>query len=160
MLKNILKFLLNYKIFISYVDEDFNIAEDLGNFFRKYGFDVFISKISLQHGSKWKQEIKYNIRNSNLFVFVLSRKSLKSLYAISEAGHAWFSGMEIIPIKVNKSNFKNEELGWLADYNIADYNNKREFETKFRKKFFRIYVKRAILWLIVIIILIFIAFSK
>jgi len=150
-INNIIKFFVSYDVFISYSDFDFGKAKEIHDHLSKYGIRVFLAKISIIQGSKWKEELKSNLNNANLFLFLISSASLKSFYAVSEAGHAWLSDKDIIPIKIERTAFTKEQLQWLSDFQISE--NIPQFLSQFRKKIYWVYVKRFIFWVALIIYL-------
>jgi hypothetical protein len=149
---------VNYDVFISYADKDFNKAKEIHDHLLNYGVRVFLAKLSIESGNKWKEELKSNINSSDLFLFLISSNSLKSFYAVSEAGYAWLSDKDIIPIKIERKQFKKEELKWLSDYQMP--NSISKFYGDFKKRITWVYIKKVIFWLIIIGIILYLKFKK
>ena len=66
-------------IFLSYAIEDERIAERVYKDLINHGYDVWFGKVSLLAGQKWKDEIKKAIKNSKLFLALISSKSVSTL---------------------------------------------------------------------------------
>jgi formylglycine-generating enzyme len=66
----------NPKIFISYAHEDSEIAERLYNDLKNEGFSPWLDKESLLPGQRWKEVISRAIKESSLFLALLSPNSV------------------------------------------------------------------------------------
>jgi len=64
------------KIFISYANEDFEIAKRLYIDLKKQGYLPWLDKIDLVPGQYWDLEIQNQIKNSDFFLLLLSSRSI------------------------------------------------------------------------------------
>ena len=73
---------------------------------------------SIKPGEKWNEEIRNNLKESRLVLFLASRAACASHYVNQELGGQWLAGKKIIPIIWDIS---PEELpGWMKDYQVID----------------------------------------
>jgi len=73
------------KIFISYANEDFLVAERLTLSLRERGHIVFLDKDDLPKGKTYNDQIRRAIFSSGLFIFLISPSSVaKGRYTLSE----------------------------------------------------------------------------
>lgn len=106
------------KIFISYADEDRQIAEQVHTYLLREGVDVFMAGISLKPGARWSQAIIDALRASKAVFYLASEASNSSPFVQQELGIAIDSGKRIIPIVWN---MEPERLpGFLHDFQAID----------------------------------------
>ncbi len=86
--------------FISYSRSDEEIVKQLVQDFKSLGYDVWFDK-ELSGGQSWWDRILNQIRQSDLFVFVLSRKSTNSAACSREYNYAHQLNKRILPILVD-----------------------------------------------------------
>jgi len=104
------------KMFISYSTYDKKIAEEIQDFFEKRGIYCFLSANKLETSDIWKERIVDEIRNANVFVFILSSNFRNSNWCTQEAG------MAILKNKINKALIcpvpieEIESYGFIKDY--------------------------------------------
>lgn len=105
-------------IFISYSKKDIVIAKKLYNDFTRLGYKVWIDVYSLKPGKRWKNEISFAIRDSRLFIALLSNNSVsKRGYVQKELKEAldelkMFPETDtyIIPVRIEECLINNSEL--------------------------------------------------
>lgn len=105
-------------IFLSYAIEDEKIAEKIYNDLTNNGYYVWFGKMSLLPGQKWKVEIKKAIKNSKLFLALLSSKSVsKQGYVQNELKEALEvldnlaeSEVFIIPVRIEECSPTHEKM--------------------------------------------------
>ncbi len=105
-------------IFLSYAKEDEKIAEKIYYDLKNHGYDVWFSKVSLFAGQKWKAEIKKAIKNSKLFVALLSSKSVTKQGYVQNELKAALEVLEslpetevfIIPLRIEECSPTHEKL--------------------------------------------------
>ena len=56
------------KVFISYVHEDYDIAEKIYDLLKRQGVEPWMDRESIGAGSDWQYEIKRNIQDSDFFI--------------------------------------------------------------------------------------------
>lgn len=144
---NFVLFFVNYDVFISVHEDNIAVANRIRNFLRKFGARVFVFKTSIQGGEIWRKEVKENLRDCNLFIELISKKSLKSRACTLEVGGAYFSDKDHLPVLLEGIDIK--KLVITDEIQCVNYKNKDFFPT-LRNKMFKVYFKRFILWAIII----------
>jgi TIR domain len=66
------------RVFISYAREDLDRAKTLYDDLTRVGINVWLDKISLLPGQKWKTAIREAIEKSRYFIALLSRNSIET----------------------------------------------------------------------------------
>lgn len=93
------------KIFISYSHEDRLIVREIKECLCEYfGFDCFLAHEDLNPTELWENRIEENLRICNLFILIVSERSIASSFVNQEIGFAYGIGKIIVPIKIDKSN--------------------------------------------------------
>ncbi len=87
-----------YDVFLSYSMADRDEARAMESFLTKKRLKVFLSEKDIKPGSKWEDEIKEALRNSNLLCMLVTPNSLRSDWIISEYGAAWSQDIRILPV--------------------------------------------------------------
>jgi WD40 repeat protein len=85
-------------VFVSYSRADGAFVRELHAFLTGRGKDVWVDWEDIPPASQWEQDIDDNIDAAESFVFVISRSSLASQYALGELRHAGERGKRIVPI--------------------------------------------------------------
>ena len=89
------------KIFLSYAYEDKSIIEKLANVLKQYNIEAFVAHIHIESGKKWAKEIKNAIKESQLFLAVITKNFHDSQYTDQEIGIAMGNNKPIIPIRLD-----------------------------------------------------------
>jgi hypothetical protein len=63
-------------VFVSYASEDKSAAEKIKDALERAGVDVFFDRDDLQSGNDWEAKLRRSIRQSSLFVPVISQTTL------------------------------------------------------------------------------------
>jgi hypothetical protein len=109
-------------VFISYSSRDRTLAEQFRTFMVQYDIDVFLAKISIEPGKKWKEAI-INALNQCRWVFFLATPSACSSQAVMhELGGALFSKKEIISVLCGITPSQLPE--WVRDRQAIDLREK------------------------------------
>ena len=87
-------------IFISYSRKDIDIARNLAGDLEKAGFDVWWDISDLRGGDDWVRVIPSAIEASQIFIVLLSPKSIQSQWVKKEYLHALNLRMKIIPVMI------------------------------------------------------------
>lgn len=152
LVHRIILFFVNYDVFISVHERDIAIADRIRDFLRKFGARVFVFKSSIQGGSVWRKEVKENLQDSSLFIELVSKKSLKSRDCTLEAGGAYFSDKDYLPVLLENIDIK--KLGMTDEIQCVYYKD-NNFFPNLRNKMLKVYGKRLILWLIIVGIIVY-----
>lgn len=86
------------KIFISYADEDRQLAQFVHDCLRQEGMDVFMAAIALKPGMKWDQKIIDALNASAVVFFLASEAANSSPYVQQELGAALSLQKTVIPV--------------------------------------------------------------
>jgi len=108
------------KIFISYNRESEVIAGTLVDDIQALGHTVWFDQ-KLSGGQAWWDEILTTIRDSDVFVLVLSPKSLSSTACTREYGYAASLGKPILPVLVSEGVSANLLPPVLSQIQFIDY---------------------------------------
>jgi len=92
-------------VFISYSSSDKKIAGFLKSFIATFcGFSCFLAHEDILPSQNWEDKILIKLNASDLFIPLISEKSLISPYVNQEVGMALASKKPIIPIKIYLTN--------------------------------------------------------
>jgi len=137
------------KIFISYSKNDEKEAKELYNFLIKKNYQVWFDTESLLPGQQWKIEIDKSIRNSDIFIMLLSLNSInKRGFFYKEMNIAKDILDEIpedsiffLPVRINKCPipesianihyidlFPNKEFGFMKLTEAIEFQRKRKVQ--------------------------------
>lgn len=155
-IQKIKQFFVNYDVFISVENRDLNYAHRIRKFLRKYGARVFIYD-SIEGGKKGNDKIKENLQDCSWFIALLSSNSLKSANVQFEIGGAVFNDKDYLPVLLEE--IDTNKLGMMKEFQYVKFHDK-SFWPHLRKKMFKIYLKRIILWLIIIAAIVYLKFFK
>ncbi|BEO78734.1 MULTISPECIES: toll/interleukin-1 receptor domain-containing protein [Serratia] len=104
-------------IFISYAREDFLIAKKLTEELNRHEYKVFLDQQSIQLGAHWQEDILKHLKNSDVFIALVTEHSDKSYYfnievtgAISYLAHSNRDKL-ILPVVLDKEVFNDSDLG-------------------------------------------------
>lgn len=86
------------QIFISYSHTDSEFANSLCKEIEAAGYDVWLDRTDIKTGSHWDDEIVKGLNASQVFLILLSNKSVSSQNVKDEIGYAIDHNMQILPI--------------------------------------------------------------
>jgi hypothetical protein len=86
------------KIFISYSRSDANTVSTIIDRLNTAGHEVWVDRIGIRGGEKWRQQIVHAIEESDVIVLVLSKNSIASDNVRKEIDLAEGSKIQIIPL--------------------------------------------------------------
>ena len=142
-------------VFINYSSKDFEHAEKITSILKKYpGVKTFMAPQSIPPGKNFKEIIIKNIMNCQIFIPIISSKSVHSPFTQQEIGLAIGNKTKLFPVIVGIENYK--KLDFLSDYQYIAINDPT-LKEKLRKLFFWEYLKAVGIYLFLII---FIIYSK
>jgi len=96
---------MSKSIFISYATVDYHLVDILITFLGDVGIykdDIFCTSVSgtLESGKDFVEQIKNNVQNSRIVLFLLSERYFSSYFCLAELGAAWALNQNILPIIV------------------------------------------------------------
>lgn len=86
------------QIFISYSHADAEFANSLCREIEAAGYEVWLDRTDIKTGSHWDDEIVKGLNASQVFLILLSNKSVASQNVKDEIGYAVDHNMQILPI--------------------------------------------------------------
>lgn len=90
-----------FNVFISYQTSDKIVAGKLKQILSNFGINSFLAHDDLEVSVEWQDEILKNIKQSELFICLLSENYLKSKFCMQESGIAIVLNMTIIPLSLD-----------------------------------------------------------
>lgn len=94
---------MKYGIFISYANEDANLAEELKNDLERKGVRCFMAKKDIAGGARWEPGIREALMASKRILLLLTPNSKDRRWILLEIGAAWALEKDIVPALVQVS---------------------------------------------------------
>lgn len=91
------------KVFISYSTKDKVIAARVKGILYDFGIEGFLAHEDINVSEEWKQRIKEELSQSDIFVCLLSKDFRNSEWAPQETGIAYFKDILIIPLRLDET---------------------------------------------------------
>lgn len=88
---------MKYGIFISYANEDANLAEELKNDLERKGVRCFMAKKDIAGGTRWEPGIREALMASKRILLLLTPNSKDRRWILLEIGAAWALEKDIVP---------------------------------------------------------------
>lgn len=150
-----IRFFVNHKVFISVAEKDLHYADRIRKYLESYGASVFHYKESIKGGDSWRNEIKKNLNNSDFYICLISNEALNSDNVKLELGGAYFESRKrkILPVLLEEVDKRH--LGMVDEIQYVYYNNKN-FYPSLKNHMLKIFLYRAIFWIVFGLILILI----
>ena len=103
---------------------------------KKYNINTFVAQYDIEGGKKWHNEIKNNLKTSQVFLAIITKEYHNSSYADQEVGMALATNIHIIPISLDDSTPK----GFLSEIHAEKFSidiseNCDNLVTKINSKF-------------------------
>lgn len=76
------------RIYISHSHQDKKLARSIANGLRESGNEIFIDSESLQAGSDWRLTLTEHLKQSDVFLVLVTESSVNSQFVVSEIGAA------------------------------------------------------------------------
>ncbi|MCJ7458380.1 MAG: toll/interleukin-1 receptor domain-containing protein [candidate division Zixibacteria bacterium] len=89
------------RVFVSYSTRDKKIAGAIKQCLEQYGMDVFLAHEDITPSAKWQEEIIRELRQSDVFLPLLTKNFQGSEWTDQETGIAFGDEKFIIPLKVD-----------------------------------------------------------
>ena len=95
------------KIYLSYSHKDSDFAQPLAAQLKQSGHEITVDVETLSPGQDWRRALSEGLKNSDVFIVLLSKNSLSSQYTLHEIGAARAYSAEsermlIIPIAIDE----------------------------------------------------------
>ena len=119
-----------YDIYICYSRNDNEIATDICHFLDQQGLSYWIDRRDIESGEAFAQSIMKAIKDSKLFLYILSKSSSQSRSCINELSIAQRYSKQLFPLLIDYSGHEiSEELTFLiGDISWANYSNKEKWQ--------------------------------
>lgn len=114
------------KVFVSYSSKEFEIAEGIRSRIEEAGVATWMAPASIEGGTSYAEQIPRAIRTCDLFVLVLSRKAMASIWVSREVDRALNEGKRILPFVIENAPLTDEYNFYLT--NVQRYPAYRDFE--------------------------------
>jgi len=115
---------MEHQIFISYSHTDTEFANNLCKKLEGAGYEVWQDRTDIKTGSHWDDEIVKGLNASQLFLILLSNKSVASQNVKDEIGYAIDHNMQILPVLLEVCDVPFR----LKRYQYVDISTKKERE--------------------------------
>lgn len=113
-----------YDIYICYSRKDNEVATDICNFLDQQGLSYWIDRRGIESGDDYAQSIVNAIKDSKLFLFIISESSGKSKFCMNELAFAVNNKKTVIPLRIDQAPLSDEILFFISDISWADYSDK------------------------------------
>lgn len=87
----------NPNIFISYANEDHELAEEFAELLTELKIKTFVANIDILPGTDWYNKLRDEIHKADELLLIVSPKSVNSSWVMIEIGAAWALGKRITP---------------------------------------------------------------
>jgi tetratricopeptide (TPR) repeat protein len=112
--------LANIDVFISYSSSEFDNVNSIKNILEKNNIKCWMAPHSIPGGSSYAYEIPLAIKNSGMFLLMLSTKSQKSQWVQKEVSLALSYGKTVLPFMIEKCELSESFNFFLTD--VQRYN--------------------------------------
>jgi len=115
------------KIFISYSRKDLDFVKELAEDLQQAGYDVWYDLTDLEGGDHWADELQAAIDESQVYVLVISPRSVASEWVEKEFIYADSEGKKIVPLLHEQTDLPL----WLINIHYVDIqgrNYKKNFQ--------------------------------
>lgn len=108
------------KTFLSYsrVNKDFAIR--LAKELKSEGFDVWLDQLDIPAGSRWDREVERALKESQIFMIILTPASVDSENVLDEIGYAIDNGKRFLPVLLENCDVPLR----LRRFQYVDFTNK------------------------------------
>lgn len=96
------------RIFISYAHEDSAVMDKIQSHLDAAGYAVWIDRASIAGGELWRVRIVEAIENSDIFLLMLSRNSVRSKHVLQELNIADGESKPILPVLIETTEIPRE----------------------------------------------------
>jgi hypothetical protein len=104
---------MKHKIFLSYSFQDSDWVSQFVSVLQENGINAWFDMASIKFGDSIHDAIAEALRESNIMVLILSKRSLKSPWIFFELGAAVADKKRIIPIVIDDTRFEEIPMSLL-----------------------------------------------
>ena len=108
------------RTFISYSRINKDFALELAKELKLEGFDVWLDQLDIPLGARWDREVEKALKESEIFLIILTSASVASENVLDEIGYAIDSGKRILPILLEECEIPLR----LRRFQYVDFTNK------------------------------------
>jgi hypothetical protein len=121
-------------IFISFSTRDGeDIAKHVYEYYKEKGYNVFYSPEGIPYGYSWREEIKRNIQEGDIFLVIATWGAIESQEVAKEIDEAKRLGKRIIPCRPDDIKWSNlEKLGIDLSQGL-EFKNEHDLVRKLEK---------------------------
>ena len=123
------------KIFLSHASEDKDLVQELVEFMvmgmKVSQDDIYCTSLkgTIKTGKKFIEDIKENLTENEIVIFLITENYLKSKFCLAELGAAWILNQNIYPVIVNPVKINDLNDTPLRDIQMKILNNKEDVAT-------------------------------
>jgi hypothetical protein len=88
------------RVFISHSREDTELVRDIARRLRGAGFETFEDFEEFDSGAEFKKHLRERLSQANVFLILLTPRSLRSSWIMTELGMAEALGRQVVPVTV------------------------------------------------------------
>lgn len=108
------------KTFLSYSRLNKEFAVRLAKELKSEGFDVWLDQLDIPAGARWDREVEKALRESEIFMIILTPSSVDSENVLDEIGYAIDNGKRFLPVLLEKCDVPLR----LRRFQYVDFTNK------------------------------------
>lgn len=108
------------KTFLSYSRFNKDFAIKLAKELKSEGFDIWLDQLDIPAGSRWDREVEKALRESEIFMIILTPTSVDSENVLDEIGYAIDNGKRFLPVLLEKCDIPFR----LKRFQYVDFTNK------------------------------------
>lgn len=108
------------RTFLSYSRANKDFAVKLAKELKSSGFDIWLDQLDIPAGARWDQEVEKALRESEIFMLILTPSSIASENVKDEIGYAIDNGKRFLPVLLEKCEVPLR----LRRFQYADFTNK------------------------------------
>lgn len=108
------------KTFLSYSRVNKEFAIRLAKELKAEGFDIWLDQLDIPAGSRWDREVEKALKESEIFMIILTQSSIESENVLDEIGYAIDNGKRFLPVLLEKCEVPLR----LRRFQYVDFTNK------------------------------------
>lgn len=108
------------KVFISYSEDDINLAHALKGWLVESGIPHFMASLEVKGGESWHHTIKSELDNTIALILICTENSMSSQEVLFEWAYAMGQGAPVIPIKWEYNVKLHSRLAPLSFHDFSD----------------------------------------
>lgn len=108
------------KTFLSYSRTNKEFAIKLARELKAEGFDIWLDQLDIPAGSRWDREVEMALRESEIFMIILTPSSVDSENVLDEIGYAIDNKKRFLPVLLEKCDVPLR----LRRFQYVDFTNK------------------------------------